>query len=48
MAEIARTAAADVNIDPADNGGYLTSMSDQDIARFRAQVEECRHRQSAP
>lgn len=30
-----------MSIDMNDDGGYLEKMSDQDIARFRAQAEEC-------
>jgi hypothetical protein len=41
MAEVAGLAAAAVSIESEDEDGYLEGMSDQDIARFRAQAEEC-------
>lgn len=42
MPVIARFAAAKVSIETADSVEYSGGMSDQDIARYRAQAEECR------
>jgi hypothetical protein len=42
VAVIARFAAAKVGIETADGVDYSEGMSDQDIARYRAQAEECR------
>jgi hypothetical protein len=43
MATLAGFAAPEMNIFETDaEPSYLEGMSDQDIARFRAQAEECR------
>jgi hypothetical protein len=42
MASLAGLAAPEMSIEARDDHGYLEGMSDEDIARFRAQAEECR------
>jgi hypothetical protein len=42
VATLAGFAAAQVSIEQIDGAVYPEGMSDQDIARFRAQAEECR------
>ena len=42
VAFIIRLAVAQVSIETADGVDYPDGMSDQEIARFRAQAEECR------
>jgi hypothetical protein len=41
-ATVPELAVGQVSIEPADGVDYLEGMSDQEIARFRAQAEECR------
>jgi hypothetical protein len=42
MVTLAGLAAAQVSIEQSDGAVYPEGMSDQEIARFRAQAEECR------
>ncbi|KJC52198.1 hypothetical protein UB31_09655 [Bradyrhizobium sp. LTSP849] len=42
MAEVARTTAPNVNVEATGALYYPDGMSEQDVARFRAQADECR------
>jgi hypothetical protein len=42
MAKLARTTAPNVNVEAASGLYYPDGMSEQDVARFRAQADECR------
>ncbi len=41
MASVTGIAVTEMNVDTDGGDGYLEEMSDEDIARFRAQAAEC-------
>jgi hypothetical protein len=42
LGQLTRIAGAEVTVEEADDVDYSEAMSDQDIARYRAEAEECR------
>jgi hypothetical protein len=41
LVKLARITAADVNVAAGGQDSYQAGMSEQDVARFRAQMDEC-------